>query len=87
MLGYLMALYSDYKGGTGGMVGRQREGGREGEGRDRKKKILMIELLKLLQQLFLHVKVGDGDWKIPEIQGQGPDKLLFCFVRGIFLHW
>lgn len=37
MVGYLMALYSDYKEGRGGIVGK---GGqqRKGEGRNREKK-------------------------------------------------
>lgn len=50
MFGYLMALYSDYKGRRGG-------GGRAGTER----KHLMMELLKLLLQLFLHVKEGNTE--------------------------
>lgn len=50
MFGYLMALYSDYKGRRGG-------GGRAGTER----KHLMMELLKLLLQLFLHVREGNTE--------------------------
>lgn len=51
MFGYLMALYSDYKG--------RRGGGGGGAGTERKH--LMMKLLKLLLQLFLHVKEGNTE--------------------------
>lgn len=62
MVGYLMALYSDYKGGRGGGGGGGAGGGQTEGGRGQEQKEnLMMELLKLLSQLFLHVKEGNRE--------------------------
>ena len=79
MLGYLMALCSDYKrgreGGRGAMVG-QEEGWMEGAWRE--KKISLMELLEFYQ-IFPHIKEGNEISEMAEMQGKSQDGCL-CFV-------